>query len=227
LLPTVRPQVVAEVSAQLQTLRCRLFSAIVNSLDVSGTSGETASGSNGQATQQHTSAVDSRWSRVRERFLSIFTSSAATAEGHTCAAPADEGRRQWQEGRPAASAGASSTASGSSAAVRAAAAQAVARSRSRAELAALLAALHSELTVQIDADVRDFWATVEGIAASRHAELLAALNERLRCLAKQVWVRLCASIVVSQPGVLCGQARITGEGGVSRWHAKCVLDFSS
>ncbi len=61
------PQVVKEIQTHLQTLRGRLFSAIINTLDTSNAAPAP------DPTGEHSAASARRWQGVRERFLSIFT----------------------------------------------------------------------------------------------------------------------------------------------------------
>lgn len=63
----VRPQVVKEIQNHLQTLRGKLFSAIINTLDTSNAAPAA------DPTGERGAASARRWQGVRERFLSIFT----------------------------------------------------------------------------------------------------------------------------------------------------------
>jgi len=210
-------EVAREVTAHLQTLRGKLLGHIVSVLDTSNTCDHTWAEVGATRPHGRGSAAlavhQGRWGRVRERFLSIFT----TLRGRGLWGPplatnvhAPCGRRRSSgSGRVSGSGDSASSASayyssfdserpeegpGSGgvseadveAAVMAAAGGAVARSRSKGELVALLAALHDDLMAQVHAEVAEFWGVLEAVAAARHAELLTALNAHLGRLARQV-----------------------------------------
>ncbi|KXZ53106.1 hypothetical protein GPECTOR_8g96 [Gonium pectorale] len=68
----VQAEVVAEIKAHLNTLRRRLFTQIVQTLDPDGRSAASAPASAATA-----AAAPSFWPRVREKFLSLFTATSA------------------------------------------------------------------------------------------------------------------------------------------------------
>ncbi|EFJ51098.1 hypothetical protein VOLCADRAFT_103740 [Volvox carteri f. nagariensis] len=143
----VQAEVVSEIKAHLNTLRRRLFTHIVQTLDTDARAPAPAAAA---GTQPPTS----RWHRVREKFLSMFTSPSSTMPPQ----PHPAGPSLVPE----------------------------ARSRSRGELQALLLDLHDDLMGQIHSEVYDFWGVLEACAASRHSELLSALNGHLAALSRRV-----------------------------------------
>ncbi|KAG2498988.1 hypothetical protein HYH03_003174 [Edaphochlamys debaryana] len=156
----VQAQVVAEIRTHLNTLRRRLFTQIVQTLDTDTRAGAPSSPSSSSGRYANNpndpsanGGAHSRWSRVREKFLSMFTSVSSSA--------------------PPGGAGPAGLIP-------------EARSRSRDELANLVLDLHEDLMAQIQAEVTDFWGVLEACAASRHAELLAALNAHLAALSRRV-----------------------------------------
>ncbi|GFR43890.1 hypothetical protein Agub_g5019, partial [Astrephomene gubernaculifera] len=175
----VQAEVVAEIKTHLNTLRRRLFTHIIQTLDTDtrappppSSPPSSSSGSSSSSTpMQHT------WARVREKFLSMFT---ATSSGLPPHPPPPSAAAEGSSG------GAGGSGSGSGGPRVFAGVAAEARSRSREELQALLRELHDDLMGQIHSEVYDFWGVLEACAASRHAELLGALNSHLAALAGRV-----------------------------------------
>ncbi|GLC43094.1 hypothetical protein PLESTB_000863800 [Pleodorina starrii] len=147
----VQAEVVAEIKAHLNTLRRRLFTHIVQTLD---TDARAPPSQPPHTAPSPGTPPTSRWHRVREKFLSMFTASCSALPPQ----PAGSGPSLVPE----------------------------ARSRSREELQALLLDLHDDLMGQIHSEVYDFWGVLEACAASRHSELLSALNGHLAALSRRV-----------------------------------------
>uniref|UniRef100_A0A7S3R370 Dynamin N-terminal domain-containing protein n=1 Tax=Dunaliella tertiolecta TaxID=3047 RepID=A0A7S3R370_DUNTE len=173
--------VTSEVRAHLHTLRGRLFSHIISALDTSSPPQTSASSCPSSTTSPIGSKGASSWQRVRERFLSIFTSPRMHPVPGSVTTPIT------QEGGSFCS---------TKDAMLAAAGAVVARSRSKSELAVLLAALHEDLTHQIHTEVTEFWSVLETVAAARHAELLGVLNKHLQELSAKVEAAVSCSLDV-------------------------------